>query len=396
MFHRIFVLIAGLALAASLALAADVAPAAAAEPETEAANAAVVYIKTLQNPDGGFPAFGEESAPGATIDAVFALVSAGQRPLDVTRDDNSPAHYLLAQGEEYAADPGAAAKMLLAVDLMGILGVFTSPDFGEVDLFATLNEAFDEETGSYGLDLFDHAFFILTCAEIVGGGAPTVRDPANHLRSLQLDDGGWEFLPGDGSDSNTTAIALQALLATRPSGNEPAVAAALEYLHDVQDADGGFGFLPGEESDPNSTALVIQALVAAGEDIDVGGPWVPNGHTPLEGLLAFWNPATGAFQYGGEDSPFATYQAVPALMLAPFPDLETRAFGEPTPFPTAIDLTPVEVSPTPTATATPEPGILPSTGGGPGERLGSWWALAALLAAGAGAVVAGVAGRRFR
>ncbi len=57
MLSRILLLALGLTLAVGATLVS------AAEPEAEAANAAVAYIETLQNPDGGFPAFGEESAP---------------------------------------------------------------------------------------------------------------------------------------------------------------------------------------------------------------------------------------------------------------------------------------------------------------------------------------------
>ena len=146
-----------LAAALVLALAAGITPVAAAEPETEAANAAIEYITSLQNADGGFPAFGEESAAGSTIDAVFALVAAGLDPLAVTADGNSPADYLESQGAEYAEDPGAAAKLALAVSAMGL----DPANFGGVDLLAILDDSFDAESGSYGLDLFDEAFFIL-------------------------------------------------------------------------------------------------------------------------------------------------------------------------------------------------------------------------------------------
>jgi len=116
---------------------------------------------------------------------------------------------------------------------------------------------------------------------------------------------------------------LQALQASGSLAGSTAIVNGLSYLHSTQNTDGGFGYLVGAESDPDSTALVIQALMQAGQNIDAGGPWAPGGHTPMAGLLAFRNMSTGAFQYGGFDSAFATYQAVPALMLAPFPSLQT-------------------------------------------------------------------------
>ncbi len=392
-------------LAAVIALALSVTLAAAAEPETEAANAAVDYIVSLQNPDGGFPAFGEESAAGSTIDAVFALVAAGLDPLAVTADGNSPADYLESQAAEYAEDPGAAAKLALAVSAMGL----DPADFGGVDLLAILDESFDADTGSYGLDLFDEAFYVLALNR---AGEPVPAGIALHLEEVQQSDGGWEFLPGDGSDTNTTAVALQAFLAAGDVGIvhplTPPPGRALDYLHEAQNADGGFGFLPGEDSDPNTTPFVIQALIAAGEDIDVGGPWAPGGVTPLEGLLSFWNPETGAFQFFGEDSAYATYQVVPALMLAPFPSLQTMPDGEAPPAsPTPTNSPTPASSPTPTATATispvatttpsdETPSALPSVGGGSSGSRASWWVLTALLAGCAGASAVGLAARRSR
>ncbi len=233
MLHRLFVLAAGVALATGVTLAL------ATEPETEAADAAVAYIRTLQNADGGFPAFGEESAPGATIDAVFALVAAGQDPTAVTAEGNSPFDYLATQAEEYAADPGAAAKLALAVSVMGL----DPADFGGVDLLSVMDGALDRTSGAYGLDLFDHAFYILA---LVAADEPVPDAAIQHLRSARAEDGGWEFLPGEGSDSNTTALVLQAFVAAGVPEDDHGVAVALGYLRTVQNPDGGFGFLPGE------------------------------------------------------------------------------------------------------------------------------------------------------
>ena len=84
--------------------------ASAAQPRTDEANAALEYIVSLQNPDGGFPAFGDESTPGSTIDAVFAFLAAGESPTPVFNKGASPVDYLAANAEEYASDPGAASR----------------------------------------------------------------------------------------------------------------------------------------------------------------------------------------------------------------------------------------------------------------------------------------------
>lgn len=308
------------ALVLALGLVLGVSFATAIGPETEAANAAVDYIRSLQNSDGGFPVFGVDSSPGGTLDAVFALSSSGEDPTSVTTGGNSPAEYLAGQAASYINDPGAAAKLALGVSVMGL----DPSNFGGEDLISSMAANFDPSTGSNGFDLFDEALYMLA---LTREGLPIPAAATTHVLSLQLTDGAWEFGSSFGSDSNTTSIVLQTLLAVGVDPLHSAVLDGLTYLQKVQNPDGGFGFVVGSDSDPNSTAFVVQALVATSQKIKAAGTWAPGGNTSLDGLLEFRNDVTGAFQFFGSDSPFATYQAVPALMLAPFPSLQTIAVG---------------------------------------------------------------------
>lgn len=301
------------ALALAIALLAIVASA-SPHPRFEAASDAFDYIKTLQSNDGGFPAFGPGSTSGSTIDATFAIAALGRDAKLVTKNGNGPDDYLATQASSYSSDPGAAAKLSLGVSIMQL----NPSNFGGVDLLSVMNASYNSGTGSYGLDLFDEAYYMLA---LVAAGQPVPPAATSHVASLQQADGGWEFAPTFGSDTNTAAFVLEALLAAGTSPGSATVQNGLAYLASAQNSGGGFGFLPGELSDPNTTAVIIQALVAAGEDISDSGPWAPGGNNPMEALLTYRNAATGAFQYFGDDSPFATYQAVPALMLAPFPTI---------------------------------------------------------------------------
>jgi len=356
----------------ALALMTGVTAAAAAQPERDAANAAVQYIESLQNADGGFTAFGPDSSPSASLDAAFALVAAGEDAANVRRAGGATLGDYLSAQTPPAGDAGALAKFSFGLSAMGLDGA------GLID---EMHQYINAGTDGYGDDVFDEAFYVFA---LVVADAPRAASAA-YLRSIQQADGGWEFEDGFGSDSNTTAMALQALLAAGGSAGEQATRDALGYLSVVQNDDGGFGFTATDDSDPNSTALVVQALVAAGQVIDAGGPWDRGGHAPMDALLSFRNAETGAFQYGGEDNAFATYQAVPALMLAPFPALETRLVVGPTPrAPTVITLTP---------TATPV--MLPDAGGAPGQGGGEpWWPIAALVVCGAAIVAGGAFVRR--
>jgi hypothetical protein len=365
-------------LTAGVALAMGVTFTTAAEPQTEAAGGAVAYIESLQNADGGFPAFGAESSPGATLDVAFALAAVEEDAADVAAPGGTTLGEYLAAQTAPPDDPGALAKLSYGLSVIGL-------DGGA--LVDVMHQYIDPQTDGYGDDVFDQAFYVFALAAADG----PLPGSAAYMRSVQVDDGGWEFAPGFGSDSNTTAMALQALLAAGGSRDEQATLDALAYLKTAQNDDGGVGFTATDESDPNSTALVVQALVAAGEDIDEGGPWAPGGNTPIEALLSFRNEATGAFQYAGSDSAFATYQAVPALMLAPFPGLETLPDGG-APLPAAT-ATGKPSAPTPTPVSTVAGVQLPSAGQGGGADT----ALVAMLAlVGAAAITAGVAMRRVR
>jgi hypothetical protein len=291
-------------------------PAGALNDDIVAAQAAIGYVQDLQEDDGGYPAFGPGSAPGSTIDAVLAFVSYGSDPTVHTQGGDAADDYLATQATSYASDPGAAAKLALGVALMGL----DASNFGGVNLVSTMAASYNSGTGAYGLDTFDAAYHLLAL-DAAGEAVPPLA--VQDIEGAQATDGGWEFFPGGGSDQNTTAFVVQALIGAGVAAHDSSIIGGLSYLATAQNGDGGFGFLPGEPTDPNSTAFAIQALAAAGQNID-SGTWAPGGNSPVDALLTFRNAATGAFQFFGEDSPFATYQAVPALMRAPFYDLHPQ------------------------------------------------------------------------
>jgi hypothetical protein len=223
-------------------------------------------------------------------------------------------------------------------------------DFGGQNLFNVMAGSYNPATGAYGVDLFDEALYTLALS---AAGQPVPNGVLIHLNSVQLQNGSWEFSAGFGGDTNTTALVIQALIGAGTPPSDPTIQKGLGYFASAQNADGGFGFAPGSESDASSMAFVIQALIAAGQDIDSGGPWAAKAALPLEALIGHQNPATGAFQFGGEDSIFSTYQAVPGVMLAPFPNLETMPDGAQSPSPAATP--PISPSPAPVATSPAPP-----------------------------------------
>jgi hypothetical protein len=90
-------------------------------------------------------------------------------------------------------------------------------------------------------------------------------------------------------DTNNTAAAVQALTAL--GGHDAAAGKAVGWLKSVQNADGGWGYVPGGASDTNSTSVVVGALAAAGEK---PAGVVKDGKSPHDALLALALPCEGA------------------------------------------------------------------------------------------------------
>ncbi len=150
---------------------------------------------------------------------------------------------------------------------------------------------------------------------------PVEAGNVNLLRSLIQPNGGWEWSPTWGTDTNSTAIALQALLAAGVPVSATEVVSGLAYLQDAQNDDGGFPYMPqstfDKSSDTNSTAWVVQALLAAGEDVK-SAKWAPKGAGPIDFILGNQLP-NGSFEFQKGSGIFSTEQAVVALLGSSYP-----------------------------------------------------------------------------
>ncbi len=304
--------VAGLTALAVFAQAAPslAAPQAAqyAAQYTDAANKALAWMKTQQQPDGSFAGFGA----GSTIDALLAIIAANGDPASYTQDGNSPATYLESNAGTIVATSGGAGKLLLAAHALGQ----DVHSFGGVDLVGAINASYGiSATGQYGPDTIGHAFSILGLS-VAGESVPSAA--IDRLKSLQSPEGGWSF-SGDTSagaaDTDTTAVAIQALVAA--GANQPGdntIKYAVTYLADQQNSDGGWpyqqGSQYGSDSDVNSTSYVVQSMLA-----------LQNATIAEAGqrfIASLQNPG-GAFAYqkaDPTDNAGATYQAIPALLGA--------------------------------------------------------------------------------
>lgn len=273
---------------------------------------ALTWMKTQQQPDGSFAGFGA----GSTVDALLAIIAAGEDPAAYSQNGNTPVSFLESKAGELAKSPGGAGKLLLAVSALSDtgrpFGPYLPPLGGPKNLITAINATYDTNTGHYGKDTIGHAFAMLGLAKF-GGPGPKA---AQYLESVQAADGGWSFA-GDtkagAADTNTTAVAIQALVAIGAEKQSPnVISRAVAYLESQQNSDGGYPYQKGGEngsdSDANSTAYVMQALKALGKDTT----------KPAQFLLSLQN-ASGAFRYQqaqADDNAGATYQAVSALLGA--------------------------------------------------------------------------------
>ena len=146
-----------------------------------------------------------------------------------------------------------------------------------------------------------------------------IRDAAGWIERQQGRDGGFGFAAGGGSsDVDDTAAAAQALV-DAGARNRRALAAAGSYLAGAQNPDGGYPQQPGGESNAQSTAWAVQGLIALGRDpasVRRHGSRSPLGY--LESLLT----SGGSIRYSrtsAQTPVWVTAQALIALAGWTFP-----------------------------------------------------------------------------
>jgi energy-coupling factor transport system substrate-specific component len=263
------------------------------------------YLLAAQNPDGGYGgAPGQPSSQMFSGWAALGLEADGYNPQTVTRNGHSLLGYLRA-GAGSASDPGSIERTILVAAAAGADPV----SFSGRNLVAAL----ESEIGTDGsvsdqTNLTSFAVLALRAA----GVAPPPR-MLSWLAHQQDGDGGFNFATAGGaSDVDDTGAALEALAA------DPDAAAvrqrAVAFIRGQQDGDGGYPASPGTGSNAQSTAWAVQGLLAAGVS---GGP-VSRALAYLESLIA----PDGHVRYSrtSDQTPvWVTGEAAMALAEKPLP-----------------------------------------------------------------------------
>jgi prenyltransferase beta subunit len=307
------VLILALALALSLGWMAG-QPAfrqAAGVGEARAAGTPAGYLLAAQNADGGFG-----QAPGSPSSQLYAgwvalgLAAAGENPGDVARGHRSLLDYIQT-GVRSGTDPGSVERTILVIRAAGV----SATSFGGRNLLGALERDI-RPNGSVSGQVNLTAFAVLAF-RAAGVGLPSAT--LAWMVRQQDSDGGFNFATrGGSSDVDDTGAALEALAGAGGAGPARARTRAIQYLRRQQDSDGGFPAMPGAGSNAQSTAFAVQGLVAAGVDPDSLRRRSASPVDYLQGLIA----PDGHVRYSrsADQSPvWVTAEALLALDGKPLP-----------------------------------------------------------------------------
>ena len=290
-------------------------------PQMTATARALEWLHAQQQADGGY------GSVGATVEAMLAIGANGYTAAEWRSPDSGVSlnSYILANGASFVTSPASAGKLAVAVaatDVQYPVGA-TRP----ISFYNPISGTFSTNSGDVAWAILGLRAMNLTVP------APAV----SALKAAQQADGGWEWSPGWGTDTNTSSLALEALVSAGEPLTSTTIISGFEFLKTAQNTDGGFTYSPtspwGTDSDTNSTAYVVQALKAIHQPVPLGGSAIfgslpITGTTPISYLLGM-QLSSGAFEWqpGTGENLLATQQAVPGLLERPFP-LATRDISD--------------------------------------------------------------------
>jgi len=306
------------------------------DPRPKTVTRGLDYFHARQKVDGGF------GTMAATAWVILGAVASGERVGSTmwTIDGNNPFGYLQAHSHEAAATgpdvdnaPVYYARAIMSyVAADGAVRVFVAGT-PRVDLLAKLYGYQDlvdgsPTKGSFSPSISTRTFqavhttvwAILAMQSLGENQKDRFALAEQWLATQQNADGGFPAQPGDASNCEDTAVAIQTLeLAASGAVDPAAIPAARQYLKTNQRADGGFPYRSGTGIDAWATAAAIQAILAMGEKPD-SADWKVGANTP-KFALGNLQRQNGAYdkKHGDATGPLPTTSwALVALRDKPF------------------------------------------------------------------------------
>lgn len=281
-------------------------------PQLDDAWKALQWLKSQQNSDGGYGS--PSSSASSSVESLLAMAANHEKAAEWKKDSASSSMlaYLMANAAGYTKNgAGAAGKFAVGASASEICMPYQAKV--PADFYDSSNGEFDAGAGPQAWAILG----TLALSDTVPVAA------VNYLKGLALLDGGWEWSEGWTADTNTTSLAIQALVAAGEPITDTVITNALAFLKTAQNNDGGFTYDPdsswGTDSDANSTAYVLQAIYAVGQD-PTSAAWKKNGKTAFD-FLSTVQLDEGSFgwQTSQNSNLLATQQVIPALLGRPAP-----------------------------------------------------------------------------
>jgi energy-coupling factor transport system substrate-specific component len=265
------------------------------------------YLLAAQHRDGGFgPAPAGASYELYSGWVALGLAAAGENPQDVSHGPRSLLAYVRA-GVGSLPDVGSLERTILVARAAGV----SARSFGGRDLVASLERDVRRD-GSVSEQVNLTSFAVLG---LRAAGVAPAHQTLSWLTRQQNHDGGFSFATaGGGSDVDDTGAALEAL-----GAGDGAAARAIAFIRHQQNPDGGFPSQPSGESNAQSTAWAVQGLLAGG--VDPASLHRRGAVSPLQFLRSLIEP-DGHVRYAraADHTPvWVTAQALMALDRKPLP-----------------------------------------------------------------------------
>ena len=253
------------------------------------------WIKTQQQADGSFEVAG---FPGfETPDAIVAIAEKAQttskwdtaQALAAVTAAKTNGKSALDAVDDFAdgtLSAGQAAKLIVLVAKpLGLSTTAFDPQNDGARNLVTAVNAGVQTDGSYGA--FNATLYAALAKQQTSGSVPA--KTLTLIRNAQQASGGWDFA-GDhtatDADIDTSALAVQALVAGKVTKTDTNLTKGLQYLAAQQTTGGAWQSFGSD--DPNSTSTAILAITAAG--FDATSPCWRNTVSPALTGNAYGNP----------------------------------------------------------------------------------------------------------